>query len=222
MAIMRKRYTSVAKRDREGLMRRLILILAFIFAAGMAAAQTAPQPAAGQAVATFAGGCFWCTESDFDHVKGVISTTSGYTGGKVPNPGYERVSAGGTGHAEAVEVIYDPSKVSYDQLLTFYWHSIDPTVKDAQFCDHGNQYRTAIFVRNDEERKLAEASKKKVEAELKVPIYTQIVDAGAFYAAEDYHQDFYLKNPTKYKFYRWNCGRDQKLEQLWGKPKGNS
>jgi len=204
-------------------MHRLLLGLALVLgAAGLSSAQNAPQPAAGQAVATFAGGCFWCTESDFDHVKGVISTTSGYTGGKVPNPGYERVSAGGTGHAEAVEVIYDPSKVSYDQLLTFYWHSIDPTVKDAQFCDHGNQYRTAIFVRNDEERKLAEASKKKVEAELKVPIYTQIVDAGAFYAAEDYHQDFYLKNPTKYKFYRWNCGRDQKLEQLWGKPKGNS
>jgi peptide-methionine (S)-S-oxide reductase len=204
-------------------MRRLLLSLALVLGTiGLASAQTAPQPAAGQAMATFAGGCFWCTESDFDHVKGVISTTSGYTGGQVPNPGYERVSAGGTGHAEAVEVIYDPSKVSYEQLLAFYWHSIDPTVKDAQFCDHGNQYRTAIFVRNDEERKLAEVSKKKVEAELKVPIYTQIVDAGPFYAAEDYHQDFYLKNPTKYKFYRWNCGRDQRLEQLWGKPKGNS
>src|SRR5450432_1527519 len=195
MAIMRKRYTSGAKRIREVRMRRLLISLAFVFAAaGMAAAQNAPQPASGQAVATFAGGCFWCTESDFDHVKGVVSTTSGYTGGNVPNPGYERVSAGGTGHAEAVEVIYDPSKVSYDQLLTYYWHTIDPTVKDAQFCDHGNQYRTAIFVRNDEERKLAEESKKKVEAELKKPIYTQIADAGPFYAAEDYHQDFYLKN----------------------------
>ena len=204
-------------------MRRMLLSIAFIFAvAAIAAAQNAPQPAPGQAVATFAGGCFWCTESDFDKVKGVFSTTSGYTGGKVPNPRYEGVSAGGTGHAEAVEVIYDPSKVSYDQLLTYYWHTIDPTVKDAQFCDHGNQYRTAIFVRTPQERAAAEASKKKVEAELKVPIYTQIVDAGAFYAAEDYHQDFYLKNPTKYKFYRWNCGRDQRLEQLWGKPKGNS
>src|SRR5476649_2801050 len=155
-------------------MRRLLLSIALIFAAaGMAAAQTAPQPAPGQAVATFAGGCFWCTEADFDKVKGVISTTAGYTGGTVVNPGYERVSAGGTGHAEAVEVAYDPSKVSYEQLLTFYWRHIDPTVKDAQFCDHGNQYRTAIFVRNDEERKLAEASKEKVEAELKQPIYTQ-------------------------------------------------
>jgi peptide-methionine (S)-S-oxide reductase len=205
-------------------MPRLLLSFALVLAAiGVAAAQSAsPQPAPGQAVATFAGGCFWCTESDFDHVPGVISTTSGYTGGKVVNPGYERVSAGGTGHAEAVEVIYDPSKVSYEKLLTYYWRTVDPTVKNAQFCDHGEQYRTAIFVRNDDERKLAEASKKQVEAELKQPVYTQIVDAGPFYAAEDYHQDFYKKNPTKYKFYRWNCGRDQRLEQLWGKPKGDS
>ena len=207
-------------------MRRLLLSLALIFAAGMASAQNASQPSSvpssGQEVAIFAGGCFWCTESDFDKVKGVVSTTSGYIGGKVPNPGYERVSAGGTGHAEAVEVVYDPGRVTYEQLLAFYWRSIDPTVKNAQFCDHGDQYRTAIFVRNAEERKLAEASKKRVEAELKQPVYTQIVDATPFYAAEDYHQDFYLKNPTKYKFYRWNCGRDQRLEQLWGKPKGDS
>jgi len=207
-------------------MRRLLLSLALIFAAGMASAQNASQPSSvpssGQEVAIFAGGCFWCTESDFDKVKGVVSTTSGYIGGKVPNPGYERVSAGGTGHAEAVEVVYDPGRVTYEQLLAFYWRSIDPTVKNAQFCDHGDQYRTAIFVRNTEERRLAEASKKKVEAELKQPVYTQIVNATPFYAAEDYHQDFYLKNPTKYKFYRWNCGRDQRLEQLWGKPKGDS
>ena len=204
-------------------MRRFLLSLAFIFAAaGLAAAEMAPlpQPGPGQAVATFAGGCFWCTESDFDHVTGVISTTSGYTGGKVANPGYERVSAGGTGHTEAVEVIYDPAQVSYEKLLAYYWRSIDPTVQNAQFCDHGDQYRTAIFVRNDDERRLAEDSKKKVEAELKRPIYTQIVQAGPFYAAEEYHQDFYKKNPAKYKFYRWNCGRDQRLEQLWGKPKG--
>ena len=206
-------------------MRRLLLALTLVFAAaGLATAQMAPlpKPAAGQAVATFAGGCFWCTESDFDHVKGVISTTSGYTGGHVANPSYEQVSAGGTGHAESVQVIYDPAKVSYERLLTYYWHHIDPTVKDAQFCDHGNQYRTAIFVHDAQERALAEASKKKVEAELKVPIYTQIVDAGAFYPAEEYHQDFYIKSPTKYKFYHWNCGRDQRLEQLWGKPRGDS
>ena len=146
-------------------MPRLLLGLMFALTlAGAAVAQMAPlpKPGPGQAVATFAGGCFWCTESDFDHVPGVISTTSGYTGGKVANPDYHQVSAGGTGHAELVEVIYDPSKVSYQQLLTYYWHHVDPTVKDQQFCDHGNQYRTAIFVHNDEERKLAEASKKKV------------------------------------------------------------
>ncbi len=202
--------------------RFLLAFAVFLAAVGVAAAQSAPQPGLGQAVATFAGGCFWCIESDFDKVKGVVATTSGYTGGKVPNPGYERVSAGGTGHAEAVEVIYDPSQVSYEQLLRFYWRTIDPTVKNQQFCDHGSQYRTAIFVRNDAERKLAEASKKKIEAELKQPVFTEIVDAGPFYAAEDYHQDFYKKNPTKYKFYRWNCGRDQRLEQLWGAHKGDS
>ena len=202
-------------------MRRLLLSIAFIFAAvAMATAQTAPQP--GQAVAIFAGGCFWCTEADFDKVNGVISTTSGYIGGKVANPSYNQVAAGGTGHAEAVEVIYDPSKVSYEKLLAYYWRTVDPTVKNAQFCDRGEPYRTAIFVRNAEERKLAEASKKKIEAELKQPVYTQIADASPFYAAEDYHQDFYKKNSAKYKFYRWNCGRDQRLEQLWGKPKGDS
>ena len=204
-------------------MRRLLLGVAILLAAaGLASAQMVPLPKPGQAVATFAGGCFWCTESDFDHVPGVISTTSGYTGGQVANPTYEQVSSGGTGHAESVQVIYDPSKVSYQKLLTYYWRHVDPTVKDQQFCDHGNQYRTAIFVHNDEERKLAEASKNQVEAELKKPIYTQIVDAGPFYPAEEYHQDFYRKNPTKYKFYRWNCGRDQRLEQLWGKVKEGS
>jgi peptide-methionine (S)-S-oxide reductase len=215
----------VKYRIREDRMRRLLLGLAILLAAaGLASAQMVPlpKPGPGQAVATFAGGCFWCTESDFDHVQGVISTTSGYTGGQVANPTYEQVSSGGTGHAESVQVIYDPSKVSYQKLLTYYWRHVDPTVKDQQFCDHGNQYRTAIFVHNDEERKLAEASKNQVEAELKKPIYTQIVDAGPFYPAEEYHQDFYRKNPTKYKFYRWNCGRDQRLEQLWGKVKEGS
>ena len=201
-------------------MRRLLFSLIAVAAiAGAAAAQPAVPE---RAVATFAGGCFWCVESDFDHVPGVLETISGYTGGKVANPTYSQVSAGGTGHAESVEVVYDPRKVSFAQLLDYFWHHVDPTVKDQQFCDHGNQYRTAIFVHNDEERKLAEASKKKVGAELKKPIYTEIVQAGPFYKAEDYHQDFYLKNPTKYKFYRWNCGRDQRLEQIWGKPKGNS
>jgi len=203
-------------------MPRLLLSLIFAAAfAGAAGAQTAaPKPE--RAVATFAGGCFWCVESDFDHVPGVLSTISGYTGGHVANPTYHQVSAGGTGHAESVEVTYDPSKVSYQQLLTYYWHHIDPTVKDRQFCDVGNQYRTAIFVHNEEQRKLAVASKKKVEAELKVPIYTQIVNAGPFYKAEQYHQDYYKKNPVQYKFYRWNCGRDQRIKQIWGAHKGDS
>jgi peptide-methionine (S)-S-oxide reductase len=201
----------------------LSLIFALVFAGG-AAAQMAPlpKPGPGQAVATFAGGCFWCTESDFDHVPGVISTTSGYTGGTVANPTYEQVSNGGTGHAESVQVIYDPSKVTYAQLLTYYWHHVDPTVKDRQFCDVGHQYRTAIFVHSDEERKLAEESKTKVAAELKQKVFTEIDQAGPFYPAEEYHQDFYKKNPVKYKFYRWNCGRDQRLQQLWGAHKGDS
>ena len=201
-------------------MHRLLLgLVAALAVSAAAAAQMAPlpQPKPGQAVATFAGGCFWCVESDFDKVKGVISTTSGYTGGHVANPTYEEVSSGSTGHAESVQVIYDPHVVSYQQLLTYYWHHIDPTVKDRQFCDYGNQYRTAIFVHNDEQRKLAEESKKKVEAELKVPIYTQIVTAGPFYPAEEYHQNFYKKNPLKYEFYRWNCGRDQRVKKIWGK-----
>jgi peptide-methionine (S)-S-oxide reductase len=203
-------------------MPRLLLSLVFALAlAGTAHAQsTAPKP--GQAVATFAGGCFWCVESDFDHVKGVLSTTSGYTGGHVKNPTYHQVSAGGTGHAESVEIVYDPSKVTYAQLLNHFWHTVDPTVKDRQFCDVGHQYRTAIFVHNDEQRKLAEASKKKVEAELKVPIYTEIVAAGPFYKAEGYHQDYYKKSPVQYKFYRWNCGRDQRIKQIWGAHKGES
>ncbi|HZL32313.1 MAG TPA: peptide-methionine (S)-S-oxide reductase MsrA [Pseudolabrys sp.] len=204
-------------------MRRWLMSLVFVLAtAGLAVAQMAPlpKPGPGQAVATFAGGCFWCTEADFDKVPGVVSTTSGYTGGSKVNPTYEQVSAGGTGHAESVEVVYDPRKVSYQQLLTYYWRHVDPTVKNQQFCDHGNQYRTAIFVHNEEERKLAEASKKQVEAELKKPIYTEIAGAGTFYPAEEYHQDFYKKNAVKYKFYRWNCGRDQRLEQIWGSHKG--
>jgi peptide-methionine (S)-S-oxide reductase len=201
-------------------MPRLLLSLIFsaVFAAAGMAAEMAPlpKPAAGQAVATFAGGCFWCVESDFDKVPGVISTTSGYAGGHTKNPNYHQVSAGGTGYAESVQVIYDPKKVSYQQLLTYYWHHVDPTVKDRQFCDVGHQYRTAIFVHDAEQRKLAEASKKKVEAELKVPIYTEIDNAGRFYPAEVYHQNYYKKNPVRYEFYRWNCGRDQRVKQIWG------
>jgi len=205
-------------------MPRLLLSLLFALAVvGAAGAQEAAKPAKPErAIATFAGGCFWCVESDFDKVPGVLETISGYTGGHVANPTYEQVSSGTTGHAESVEVVYDPSKVSYRRLLTYFWHHIDPTVKDRQFCDYGNQYRTAIFVHDAEQRKLAQASKKQVEAELKVPIYTQIVPAGPFYRAEEYHQNFYKKNPVKYHFYRWNCGRDQRVEQIWGAHKGDS
>jgi len=204
-------------------MTRLLLSLALVLAAaGFAGAQSAQQPNPNRAVATFAGGCFWCVESDFDHVPGVISTVSGYTGGQVKNPTYHEVSAGGTGHAESVEITYDPSKVTYAQLLNHFWHNIDPTVKDRQFCDVGHQYRSAIFVHNAEQRKLAEESKKKTAAELGKPVYTEIVAAGPFYKAEEYHQNFYKKSELRYKFYRWNCGRDQRLKQLWGKPKGES
>jgi peptide-methionine (S)-S-oxide reductase len=187
--------------------------LALMLATGAAA--QAPPPKTETAI--FAGGCFWCVEADFDKVAGVISTTSGYTGGHTPNPSYEDVGRGGTGHAEAVEIVYDPAKVSYAKLLDVFWHDIDPLVKDRQFCDHGRQYRTAIFYRDDEQRRLAEASKAAVEARFKQPIYTEITPAGPFYKAEEYHQDYYLKNPIRYKFYRFNCGRDARLEELWGK-----
>jgi peptide-methionine (S)-S-oxide reductase len=197
--------------------RILLALVCWIGVAGFAAAQS-PE----RATATFAGGCFWCTEADFDKVEGVISTTSGYLNGRTPKPTYEQVSAGGTGHAEAVEIVYDPKKVSFEKLLDVYWKSIDPLVKDRQFCDSGDQYRTAIFFHNDEQRRLAEASKSKIAARFPGRvIFTQIAAAGPFTKAEDYHQDFHQKNPTKYKFYRWNCGRDQRLEQLWGK-KGES
>jgi peptide-methionine (S)-S-oxide reductase len=204
-------------------MTRLLLSLVLALGtAGLAAAQSSQQSTPHRAVATFAGGCFWCMESDFDHVPGVLSTVSGYTGGHVKNPTYHQVSEGGTGHAEAVEITYDPTKVTYQQLLDHFWRNVDPTQKDGQFCDIGNQYRTAIFVHDDEQRKLAVASRKKIAAELGKPIYTEIDKAGPFYKAEEYHQNFYKKNELRYKFYRWNCGRDQRLKQLWGKPKGES
>lgn len=189
---------------------------------GLALTMTAASPSFGaEATAIFAGGCFWCTEADFDKVPGVISTTSGYTGGRTANPTYKAISAGNTGHAEAVKVVYDADKITYRQLVDHFWKTIDPTVKDRQFCDTGNQYRTAIFVANATERRVAEETKQQVAGKLKTTIYTEIADAGRFYPAEEYHQDFHTKNPAKYKFYRWNCGRDQRLERLWGK-KGES
>jgi peptide-methionine (S)-S-oxide reductase len=175
-------------------------------------------PAPGLEKATFAGGCFWCMEPPFDKLDGVVSTTSGYTGGRTPNPTYQQVSAGGTGHAEAVEVLYDPKKVSYEKLLEVFWRNVDPTAGDHQFCDYGNQYRSEIFFHNDEQKRLAEASMAALEASktFKDPIVTRIAPAATFYPAEEYHQDFYKKNPIRYKFYRYNCGRDKRLRELWG------
>jgi peptide-methionine (S)-S-oxide reductase len=170
------------------------------------------------ALATFAGGCFWCMEHPFDQLPGVISVTSGYTGGHAEHPSYEEVSAGGTGHAESVEIVYDPTKVTYEQLLAVFWHNIDPLTREAQFCDHGSQYRSAIFYHDSTQRRLAEESKRQLETtgRFRQPIVTEIVAATAFYPAEEYHQHYYRKNPIRYNFYRWNCGRDRRLRELWG------
>ena len=168
--------------------------------------------------AIFAAGCFWCTEEAFEKVPGVVSAVSGYTGGTVKNPSYEQVSSGRTGHAEAVEVTFDPAKVSYEKLLDIFWVNHDPTVKDRQFCDAGSQYRPAIFYLSDEQKKEAEASKAKYEKlkTFKQPLLTEITKAGPFYPAEDYHQDYYKKNPLQYKFYVTGCGRYARLDSLWG------
>ncbi|MGE0484358.1 MAG: peptide-methionine (S)-S-oxide reductase MsrA [Gammaproteobacteria bacterium] len=183
----------------------------------MATAAEDAAPAA--AIATFAGGCFWCMEGPFDAIDGVLSTTSGYTGGQLVNPSYEQVSSGTTGHAEAVQVTYDPARVSYDELLEVFWHNIDPTTPNAQFCDHGNQYRPAIFFHDDAQQAAAQASRAELDQNkpFAAPIEVEITAATTFYPAEDYHQDYYLKNPLRYRFYRFNCGRDQRLTELWGK-----
>ena len=169
--------------------------------------------------AVFAGGCFWCMEADFDKVDGVIRTVSGYAGGHVANPTYRQVSAGGTGHAESVEVTFDTNRVSYAELLQHYWHDIDPTTPNRQFCDTGNQYRTVIFTESEEQKKIALQSKAMLEKTkpFTAPIVTEIVKLKTFYPAETYHQNYYQKNPLRYKFYRYTCGRDQRLEELWGK-----
>ena len=179
-----------------------------------------PPAAAGLQTATFAGGCFWCMVHPFEVIDGVISTVSGYTGGSVANPTYEQVSAGGTGHEESVEVVFDPKKVSYQTLLDVYWRNIDPFDDKGQFCDKGNQYRSAIFVANDEQRLMAEASKRKLKERFGHAIETEILPAGPFYRAEEYHQDYYRKNPLRYRFYRFSCGRDARLKQVWGDEAG--
>jgi peptide-methionine (S)-S-oxide reductase len=188
--------------------------------AGTSSATSAAAPAAGTAKATFAGGCFWCVESDFDKVPGVISTTSGYIGGTVANPTYEQVSRNQTGHAEAVEIVFDPSKVSYEQLLEKFWRTIDPTTKDRQFCDSGSPYRTAIFTHGPAQAAAAQASKAALDKSkpFVAPIVTTLEPAGVFYPAEGYHQDYYKKNPVRYNYYRTSCGRDARLKELWKTP----
>jgi peptide-methionine (S)-S-oxide reductase len=177
-------------------------------------AQSSPN---GQASAVFAGGCFWCIEKDFEKLPGVIEVTSGYTAGKTPKPSYEAVSAGQTGHTEAVRVVYDPRKVSYQQLVDYFWRHIDPTVKDRQFCDVGSQYRTGIYWQTEAERKVAEGSREALVKSGRFPvIHTEIQAASTFWPAEEYHQDYYKKNPVRYNYYRTSCGRDARVQQLWG------
>jgi peptide-methionine (S)-S-oxide reductase len=215
---------------------RLILLAAALLALGYvwlrggfdglqpASAQTAQAPASskGLATATFAAGCFWCTEADFDKVPGVVSTTSGYTGGTTKNPTYQQVSAGVTGHAEAVEIAYDPSKVTYEQLLDHYWKNVDPLTPDRQFCDVGSQYRPAIFYHDEAQKRAADASKARVQKQFKEPVVVQIVPAGPFYRAEEYHQDYYKHNEVRYKYYRFGCGRDRRLQLLWSNDRTSS
>jgi peptide-methionine (S)-S-oxide reductase len=199
-------------------LRNAVFVFALILALAAEAAYAA-GPSTGStetAKATFAGGCFWCMEPPFDKLDGVISTISGYAGGKKKNPTYEEVSAGSTGHAEAVQVTYDPKKITYEKLLDVFWHNIDPLTPNRQFCDAGSQYRTAIFYHDETQKRLAEESKKALGKHFKEPIVTEIVAASEFYPAEDYHQDYYIKNPLRYKYYRYSCGRDQRLEALWG------
>jgi peptide-methionine (S)-S-oxide reductase len=197
-----------------------VFILSVLLTGVVGAASDAKQGADGRKLekAAFAGGCFWCMEEALDKVDGVVSTTSGYTGGRAKNPTYEDVSAGGTGHAESVEVLYDPAKVTYAKLLEVFWRNIDPTTPDRQFCDHGAQYRSAIFYHDETQKRLAEESKKMLEKSkpFKEPIVTEIAPASTFYPAEEYHQNFYEKNPIRYKLYKYNCGRAQRLQELWG------
>ncbi|SDZ96757.1 peptide-methionine (S)-S-oxide reductase MsrA [Microbulbifer marinus] len=192
-------------------MRGLIAVLLLLVAVAGSAEQSKNIR-----TAIFAGGCFWCMEPPFDKVDGVLQTTSGYSGGHVKNPSYEQVSAGGTGHAEVVQVTYDADKVSYAQLLDVFWRNVDPLDKGGQFCDRGDQYRSEIFYGTEEEKALAEASKKRVATKLGKKIATKIKPASTFYPAERYHQNYYQRNPVRYKYYRYRCGRDQRLEEVWG------
>ncbi len=186
--------------------------------AGAAAAQAPPS----RATATFAGGCFWCMEGPFEKLPGVLSVTSGYAGGSVKQPTYEQVSAGRTGHAEVVQVIYDPARVDYERLLHVFWRNVDPLTPNAQFCDRGSQYRSAIFFHDDAQRQAAEKSKAELAPRFPKPIATEVVKLDTFWPAEEYHQDFYRKNPVRYQSYRMGCGRDARLKELWGAEAGGA
>jgi peptide-methionine (S)-S-oxide reductase len=206
----------------------MTLLLSLVAAAAVAAGndpmkKTAEAAAGKSEKATFAGGCFWCMEAPFDKLPGVVSVTSGYTGGNLKNPTYKQVSAGGTGHAEAVQIVYDPARIGYAKLLDVFWHNVDPTVADRQFCDIGSQYRPGIFYHGEEQRQLALKSKEALEKSkpFKGPIVTEITMAGEFYPAEEYHQHYYKKNPIRYRYYRAGCGRDDRLKELWGDAAGH-
>jgi peptide-methionine (S)-S-oxide reductase len=201
-----------------------LLVISALLASVVEAAGKGDPPAEGPilAKATFAGGCFWCMEHPFDSLEGVVSVMSGYTGGTKKNPTYQEVSAGGTGHTESVQIVYDPAKIGYRKLLEVFWHNIDPTTPNRQFCDAGNQYRSAVFYHDEEQKRLVEESKRELERTkpFRGSIVTEIAPASVFYPAEEYHQQYYKKNPVRYKFYRYNCGRDQRLKELWGKDAG--
>lgn len=196
-------------------MKAFLISVALLTLTNPATAQDKPETAS----AIFAGGCFWCVEADFEKLRGVQKAESGYIAGRVKNPSYEEVSAGRTGHTEAVRILYDPAQVSYEQLLEHFWRNIDPTAKDRQFCDSGSQYRSGIFYENAAQQRSAQASKEALQKSGRFPqIVTEITAASEFYLAEEYHQDYYKKNPIRYKYYRHSCGRDARLAQLWGAP----
>ena len=201
----------------------VIGVSAYTLVQAQSAAPAAKAKPATTAIATFAGGCFWCMEGPFDALDGVISTTSGYIGGSKKDPTYKEVSSGTTGHTEAVQIVYDPAKVTYEKLLDVFWHNIDPTVKNQQFCDVGSQYRSGIFYHDDAQKKAADVSKAALDKSrpFKAAIVTEITAATKYYPAEDYHQDYYLKNPLRYRYYRQGCGRDARLKELWGDKAGH-
>lgn len=200
-------------------MRRALLLLVLLLISPLTVAEDLEENRLAKAY--FAGGCFWCTEADFEKLDGVVEAVSGYMGGHTPNPTYKQVSAGGTGHTEVVEVQYQPAMISYEKLLTHFWYSIDPLTANAQFCDKGSQYRSAIFVSSAEQRSAAEASKAEVEKQLGRKVVTEINALAPFTVAETYHQDYYKKNPLRYRYYRFGCGRDQRLQEIWAEKAGS-